>query len=42
MSELQVVAMLWNKRLDVAGIVGQREQRLAECRADLIHLDTPI
>jgi hypothetical protein len=42
MSELQVVGILCGKRSELAGIVGQLERRLAEHRADLIHLDATI
>jgi len=42
MSELQVVGVLCNKRSELADMVGQLEQRLAEYRADLSHLDATI
>jgi len=42
MSELHVIGVLCSKRSELAGMVGQLEQRLAEYRADLGHLDATI
>ena len=42
MAELHVVSALRNKRADLAGIVRQLEQQLAQQRTNLAHLDATM
>jgi hypothetical protein len=42
MAELHVVSALRNKRAELAGVVRQLEQQLAQQRTNLAHLDATM